>query len=798
MENRDHNERVPATTPTIDDVHPVIPGDATISELWRVMWPYTAGQRRVIGLLLPTLLALFGLTAYVPLLIGEGIQLAVEAETGSDRRDLLMRVGVLVGAVAVIAILRLTAARIAVGALSSAGKKLQRSIFDQIHRTALIDSGAIARPSMIQRCSSYVTSVEAAIRSAAMNGVPALINLVLALALLIWIAPLVGVVMLFVVVVLEAIRRLRSPVWSRRSHDRLESSTELSEHIDMVISHTEALRLSRGTALTGRRFDHLADQLTNAQNRVDLTANRVSVTAMAVGQFGTIAVIAVVAVAGGAIDVAQATAAVLFMNRVTDSLSQLPSVIAELHDASPYARRLRRILLAPPLRPDPVDAADHIERTHFADVTMTGVYAGITGHSSTLTRFSLHAEPGSWTTLTSPVPAGSSVVIALLAGVIDTEIGEITIAGSDTRTWSAQRCESMVAVVPNDPAEFPGTLRENLLSDADDDTLLNTLRQCGLDLTKFRMPQGLNTEIGLRKRPLNRESRVAIALARAVLAGAPVVVIDDPTRLFDSDAAIEVWERMRRIFADRTVIAATNRLEVITDHDHIIVMRNGGAIERGRRSQLVAAGGTFASWWGRSRAGGAIRLDALPGLEGLDEDALEALSARLITERYEAGDVIVSAGDPAERLYLVADGEVELLDASGTRLALCRPGDHFGDLDPDASTTATTTARALEATVVSSLHRFAISSGVAGVLDRPPAQRSLFGWLARRGSATRAEIGGDEGPGPEAAATLDDLVAARMVVVERDHADGLERFRVAGSRRRRRSSSLLGSLFDDG
>ena len=786
---------VSKTAHTIEDVHPVIPGDATISELWRVMWPYTAGRRRVLWVLLPLLLTLFGLTAYVPLVIGAGIELAVEAETGSDRADLVTLAGLLLGAVVVIAVLRLVTAHLAVGLVSSAGRSLQRLIFDQIHRTALIDSGAIARPSMITRCSSYVSSVEAAIRAGALIGLPALINLMLALGLLIWIAPLVGLVMVVVVGVLEAIRRVRSPVWSRRSHERLDRSTELSEHVDAVISHSEAMRLSRGSDLTGRRFDQLADRLTAAQNRVDLTANRVGATAIGVGQFGTVVVIAVVALAGGAIDVSQATAAVLFMNRVTDSLSQLPGVIAQLHDASPSARRLRRILLAPPMRPEPVGAVDQIDRSEEADVIMVGVHAGITGQSPTLTRFSLHAEPGSWTTLTSPLPAGSAVVVALLAGVIDPERGEITIAGSDTRSWSAQLFESMVSVVPNDPAEFPGTLRDNLLCDTDDDTIIDTLRQCGFDLNRARMPDGLDTEIGVRERPLTREIRVAIALARAVLSGAPVVVIDDPTRLFDSDAAVDVWARMRRILSGRTVIAATNRLEVISDDDQIIVMRNGSAVERGRRSQLVAAGGTFASWWGRSRAGGAIRLDALPGLDGLDEDALEALSSRLITERYEAGDVIVSAGDPAERLYLVADGEVELLDAAGARLALCRPGDHFGDLDPEAPTAATTTARALDTTVISSLHRFAISSGVAGVLDRPAEQRSLFSWLTRHGSATRAEIDSDDGPGPEAAASLDDLVAARVIVVERG--DGPERFRVAGSRRRRRSSSLLGSLFDD-
>ena len=777
-------------------VHPVIAGEATVRELFEMLWSFSHGRRRILIVLIPLVLVLFALTSAVPLIVGEGLQRAAQ------RTDVTPILVVLVAAVVAIAVIRLVSTRLAVSTMAETAQTMQRAVFVQIHRTALVDSGAITRPSMVSRCSSYVDTVEAAVRIGLVNGLPALTNLILSLALLTWIAPVIGVAMIAVVIVLEAIRRWRSPVWSRRSRQRLDHSTLLSSHLDSVITHSESQRLTGGVGLVSHRFAVLADRLTRSRLDVELTGERLAATSVAVGQLGIVMVIAVAGVAPGALDVAQATAAVLYMGRVADSLAQLPTIVARLQDAAPAARRLRRILMAPALRDEPADPLDvdaqaviaAAEESGRPMVTMRNVHAAIPGRSVALRRFSLEAQPGTWTTLASPTTGGSSIVINLLAGQLAPHSGTVTIADIDVAHWPATLFGQLVAAVPGDPVEFPGTVRENLRSDADDDTVLDVLGRCGLTNRRLLIPDGLETEVGVRSHPLPREARVAIALARAALQPGAVVVIEDPTSNLDTDAAVEVWAMMRRVFAGRTVIAATNRLELIGERDQVIVMRNGSAIERGRRSQLVAAGGTFARWWGRSRAGGGTRLGTIAGLEELDDDALDSLAGRLITERYDADEVVVSAGDPAERIYIVADGEVELLGPDGHRLALCRPGDYFGDLDPDTASIVGATARTLEPTVLTSLHRFAISSGVAGVVDRSPEQRALYRWLARRGPSTRPQLEADDGPGAAALRELEALVRDRVVVMEQSD---VERYRVSGSQRRRRSSSLLSSMFDE-
>ena len=235
-------------------------------------------------------------------------------------------------------------------------------------------------------------------------------------------------------------------------------------------------------------------------------------------------------------------------------------------------------------------------------------------------------------------------------------------------------------------------------------------------------------------------------------------------------------------------------MDLIDASDEVVVLERGGVVDVGTRAELLARRGVFTRLWQRMLDGvdPTTDLGSLPGLATLSPEVLAQLATRLVTERFDDGQTIIATGEVADRVFIVVDGSVELFDGD-RRVATVKAGNHFGDIEAAGGALTTFSAVAHGPTVLRSLHRLAISSGAAGVLDRSPAERALYAYLARNGVSTSAELealGYSTGVG----STLEALVADG--VVARTELGGELTYRLAGSQRRRRGGlvSLLDTL----
>lgn len=549
------------------------------------------------------------------------------------------------------------------------------------------------------------------------------------------------------------------------------------------------------------RFDQSADRLIRARWNVEMTAERLRVSTAAAGHLGLAAVVVGVGMTNGGLDAASVTAAVLYVSRITESLSQLPGILTKLQDSAPPTRRLERVLATPPMRDDPDDPiepdlrGDACSEPDDSIVEFRAVRAASPAGRHPLESCSFTAPRGDWTFLVEPLSGTSAVIVALLVGRLAPAAGLLKIAGFDTTQWRSEFFPTFVASIARDPAEFNATIRDHLTvggaPDVDDQELQMALDICGLPGPEFDLDRWL----GVRERPLGRDDRARLALARAVLHPGPLVVIDDPTERLDSESAAAWWSTARAALEGRSVVVSTRHLETIGSEDRVVALRNGRVLDVGRRADLVVRNGAFSRWWSASAAGVAWTLGTLPGLESLDGAELAALGRRLSIEQFDSGRMVCSVGEAAGSIFIVVDGLVELLDEDGRRRALLRPGDHFGELDPIPGSPPTPAARAVEHAVVSRLHRSSTSSGPVSLLDRPRGERSLFRWLARHGPSTREQIDAAWASVPTVGTHLDSLLERRLVVTEVDTgAPGEARFRVARSIRPRGTSPLLDTI----
>jgi ABC-type multidrug transport system fused ATPase/permease subunit len=213
----------------------------------------------------------------------------------------------------------------------------------------------------------------------------------------------------------------------------------------------------------------------------------------------------------------------------------------------------------------------------------------------------LTVEPGEIVAVCGATGAGKTTLLNLLPRFYDPTAGRVLVGGVDTRDVRVADLRAAVAIVTQRPVLFSVLLRENLVSarpDAPWEDVLAAAEAAGVSTFVDDLPDGYETLIGERGVNLSGGQRQRVALARALLAGARVLVLDDPMSAVDTETERLLVENLRPAVAGRTVLVATRRLSTIGVADRAVVLADGRVVEQGRPRELLRAGGLFAALFG--------------------------------------------------------------------------------------------------------------------------------------------------------------------------------------------------------
>ena len=271
-------------------------------------------------------------------------------------------------------------------------------------------------------------------------------------------------------------------------------------------------------------------------------------------------------------------------------------------------------VLGEPVPPEPSRPAAPLPAgTRAIDIELDAVRYRYPGADApALDGVSLRVRAGERIALVGPSGSGKSTVAALLARFALPEGGEARLGGVPTTGLSAAECVDRVAVVPQTPVLFHGTLRENLLDadpDADEAALLAVIRLTGLEQLG---PDGtaaaaLNRSVGERGALLSGGQRQRVAIARAVLRRTPVLVLDEATSALDPQSEAALLTRLREFRPGQTLIVIAHRLAAVADQPRVVVLADGHVREQGSAGELLAADGLFAAM---ARRQGAVAVTA--------------------------------------------------------------------------------------------------------------------------------------------------------------------------------------------
>ena len=281
----------------------------------------------------------------------------------------------------------------------------------------------------------------------------------------------------------------------------------------------------------------------------------------------------------------------LVVSRIYAPFDQCLMLIAELFAAKTASARMQSFY------DEPLATGGETYEPAGHDIVFDHVGFSYNDGEQVLEDVSFTAKEGEVTALVGPSGSGKSTCSKLAARFWDASSGTITVGGVDVSTVDPEVLLGDFAAVFQDVLLFDDTVMGNIRlgrRDATDEEVLAAARAANCDEFVERMPQGYQTMIGENGSRLSGGERQRISIARALLKGAPVVLLDEATASLDVENETKVQEALSRLLAGKTVIVIAHRMRTVMSADKVVVLDGGRVAEQGSPAELMAKGGLFA------------------------------------------------------------------------------------------------------------------------------------------------------------------------------------------------------------
>lgn len=282
----------------------------------------------------------------------------------------------------------------------------------------------------------------------------------------------------------------------------------------------------------------------------------------------------------------------LMISRIYAPFDQTCLMLAELFMATEVAAPRMRALYDEAAARGSAEFKPHGNDVVFKDVT----FSYDDDSNPVLNNVTLTAKEGEVTALVGPSGSGKSTLARLAARFWDTNSGQVLVGGVDVATVDPETLLRDYAVVFQDVLLFDNTVMENIRlgrRDATDQEVLAAASAANCDEFVCKLPNGYQTMIGENGSKLSGGERQRISIARALLKGAPIVLLDEATASLDVENESQVQEALSRLLAGKTVIVIAHRMRTVMNADKIVVLDEGRVVEQGTPQELLDAGGLF-------------------------------------------------------------------------------------------------------------------------------------------------------------------------------------------------------------
>ncbi len=384
--------------------------------------------------------------------------------------------------------------------------------------------------------------------------------------------------------------------YRRISHRIQESGAELLQAADQTLSSHQEVKIYGAQRSELARYGGLADTNLKLAMKVEATRSISSAMVQLIGAVGLASLLLIAGheAAAGRLSVGNFVSMMLAMMTIIPALKQLTNVQNMTQRGIASAQRLFVVLDA---QDEPDAGTRGLQRAEglleFRDVTAR--YPGQARPA--MEGVSFVARPGTVTAIVGRSGSGKSTLIKLIPRFYEPESGQILLDGHPVQEYRLADLRRQIALVGQQVVLFDGSIAQNIAYGELQGRSAEQLQQAiaGANAREFvdQLPQGVDAQVGAKGGRLSGGQRQRLAIARAMLKDAPILILDEATAALDNESERLVQDALQRLMPDRTTLVIAHRLATIEHADQVLVMDQGRIVERGTHQELLALGGLY-------------------------------------------------------------------------------------------------------------------------------------------------------------------------------------------------------------
>ena len=400
---------------------------------------------------------------------------------------------------------------------------------------------------------------------------------------------------------LGASARYYGPRLLRRARGSRAAQVRLFTFLQRTLSSLPLVQAFSAEERNNQFFKQLSEDEIYRVRRNNLTQSAYSTI---VGLIPTIGFAVVLYVGGrrvlsGGLSVGSLLVFLAYLRTMQGALSGLLDNYGSLKTVEANVERIFEVLDVEDVVPERADARVLPVRAarHGATVRLEGVVFGYEPERPVLKGVTLEARAGETVALVGATGAGKTTLVGLVPRFYDPWAGRVTIEGHDVKDLTLRSLRAQVSLVLQEAFILPLSVADNIAygKPAATRSEIEAVAQAA-NAHEFitRLPEGYDTVVGERGATLSGGERQRLAIARALLKDAPILILDEPTSALDAGTERLVLDALDRLMQGRTVLVIAHRLSTVRRANRIVVLEHGKVVEQGTHDELLAAGGAYA------------------------------------------------------------------------------------------------------------------------------------------------------------------------------------------------------------
>lgn len=375
---------------------------------------------------------------------------------------------------------------------------------------------------------------------------------------------------------------------------------ELDGQLEESISGLTVVKAFCQEEQMNRQFDHNNNDFQKVATRALIWSGYLMPLTNVINNLSYVAISVVsgILALNGLISIGMISSFLLYTRQFSRPFVDIANIYNNFQTAVAGAERIFEILDE---QPEPKDKQDALPlESPKGDIEFRHVTFEYTPHSPILKDLSLRVPSGTKTAIVGPTGAGKTTIINLLTRFYDVDKGSILLDGHDLRDYHMQDLRRCFGVVLQDTALFAESVEDNIKygrRDASRKEVEQAAQIAGADSFICRLPKGYQTVLAQGGAELSQGERQLLTIARAVLANAPILILDEATSSVDTVTEQKIRRAMLAITEGRTSFIIAHRLSTIRDSDLIVLIEDGKIAEQGTHEELMKLGGRYASMY---------------------------------------------------------------------------------------------------------------------------------------------------------------------------------------------------------